>query len=198
MIERRIRSDYARETEFFAGPSDIGECLLREVGCNLEEQGPRRGQPRVRIRDYAQQSKERVVLLQSAQALRIRRADVERDVISNRRESPKTVEVIGRSFLEWGHLGLPEIDANRHRGSERALAQMLETLRDNIGTIVVESEAINQGLLFWVAKDSRSRISRLRFGGDGADFHKAESERLPGGDGNAVLIETGGETNWIS
>ena len=72
---------------------------------------------------------------------------------------------------------------------------MLKTLRDDIGAIVVESEPINQGLLFWVAKDARSRITRLRFGGDGADLQEDQSECLPGGDGNTVLIETGGETD---
>ena len=43
MIERRVRSDYAGETKFFASASDFGECFLREIGCNLEEQGFRRG-----------------------------------------------------------------------------------------------------------------------------------------------------------
>ena len=137
------------------------------------------------------------MLLQSAQTRRVGRADVEHDVIGDRCELPKAVEVVRPSFLERSCLGFTEIDANRNRRRQSALTQTPETCADHIGAIIIEAEPVDQRLLFWVTKNARPRISRLRFGGHGADLDEAKPERLPGGNCHAVLVEAGGKTDGI-
>src|SRR6202011_3412571 len=70
--------------------------------------------------------------------------------------------------------------------------------RDRIRPLVVESEAIDQRRLFWESKNARFRISGLRFSSHSADLNETKTERGQRGQGNAVLIETGGQSDRIS
>ena len=147
---------------------------------------------------YVTTSEQRLVVLQRAQAGRVRRADVERDVIGERREQPEGEEVIGGRFLQRRDARFAEIDADRDRRRPRARAQPAQALGDHFCAVVVEPEPVDQRLLARVTKDARPRISRLRLRRDGADLDEAEPERFPSRDRDAVFIETGGEPDRIA
>ena len=140
---------------------------------------------------------ERLFLLQVAQARRVRRADVEHDVISEFVQAPKRIKVILDGVFERSGFRFADVDADGDSRPAPARPQFRQTLRDDIGAVIVEAEAIDERLLHGITKDSRPRISRLRLRGDGADFDETETERFPRGERDAVLVEAGRETDWI-
>ena len=63
---------------------------------------------------------------------------------------------------------------------------------EGIEPIVVETQAVDQGLGFGQAEHARFGIARLRFGGDSAHFNKAETHRTQAIDTTGVFVQTGG------
>ena len=51
--------------------------------------------------------------------------------------------------------------------------------------------------MFGETKNTRSRITQLRLGCDGADFDEAKAKRCPCRQCDAVLIEPGGKPDWV-
>ena len=61
------------------------------------------------------------------------------------------------------------------------------------GAVVVEPHPVEQRAVVGQPEHPRWRIARLRLRGDGADLGVAESQRAPGLQARAVLVETGGQ-----
>src|ERR1041385_5242451 len=109
----------------------------------------------------------------------------------------KAVEIIRWGLFERRHFRLAQIDSDRDRRASRTVAQLLQTRRDDVRAVVVETEAIDEGQLLRIPKNARPRIARLRLSRNRADLDEAKTERLPGRNGHAILIEAGREADRI-
>src|ERR1700730_13972126 len=107
------------------------------------------------------------------------------------------MQIIVRRLINGREFGFANVDADRNCRPTTTLAEPTQTVRHDIGAVVVETETINQRLLLAVAKNARPRISLLRLRCHGADFDETETKRRPGRKSNPVLIEAGGQTNRI-
>ena len=117
--------------------------------------------------------------MQRAQAGRVGRTDVQRDVIGERMQFSKAIEVILRRLLDWRGAGFTDVDSNRDGRPFAARAQPLQPPDDSVGTVIVKSERIDQRRLTGKAKDPRFGIARLRLSCDGADLDETEPECSP-------------------
>src|SRR5258706_15622634 len=70
-------------------------------------------------------------------------------------------------------------------------------MRNRIRAIVIKAKSIDQPSLLWQTKDPRFWISRLWLGCDRADFNKTKAESGPRRQGQAILIQAGGQADWI-
>jgi len=123
---------------------------------------------------------------------------IQNDVIGKLTKETEGVEVIvGRPF-QRRRPRFAEVDADRDRRPASARVQFAQLPGDRIRPFVIESEAIDQRRLLRESKNARLRISGLRFGGHSADLNETKTERGQRGQGNAVLIETGGQSDRIS
>jgi hypothetical protein len=77
------------------------------------------------------------------------------------------------------------------------LPQARQAIGDHIGAIIIEAEPVNQRLLSWITENPRPRIAGLGPGSDGSDLDKAKPECFPGGNGDPVFVESGGQTDRV-
>src|SRR4029450_6336054 len=135
--------------------------------------------------------------LQFAQARRVRRANVQGNVISKFTKQPAGVEVIIRRVLKRRRLRFTDVDPDRNRRPSPAFAQFVHPFRYNIGAVIVKTEPVHQRLSFREAKDPRFGVSGLGFGGDRADLDETKAERCPCRNRNAVFIQPRCKSDWI-
>src|SRR5690349_20806602 len=107
------------------------------------------------------------------------------------------MKIIFRRLVDRRGLRLPQIDPDRNLRPAAALPQLTQTISDDIRAIVVETETINQRVVFGITKHTRLRISRLRLCGDRPDFNEPKAQRLPRRERYSVFIESRGETHRI-
>jgi len=93
-------------------------------------------------------------------------------------------------------LDLPRLIPSGIRRRPRARLTR-QAARDGLGSLVVKTHAIDDGLLRWITKRPRTRISLLRQGSDRADLHMAKTKRRRRPPGAGVFVETGRQTHGI-
>src|ERR1700730_2070295 len=194
MISRRVGRNNSSDLILLTRRDNIAELGERKVGLNFY-QNRFRG---AIFRGYSlEQDRQQLALLERAQARRIRRADVENEVVGEIPQPAKRLQVIVRRLVNGREFGFANVDADRNCRPATAFAQPAQTVGHDIGAVVVEAETINQRLLLAVAENARPRISRLRLGRYGPDFDETETKRRPGRKSDTVFIEAGGQTNRI-
>src|SRR5437667_12911634 len=72
---------------------------------------------------------------------------------------------------------------------------MCKAIGNHFRAVIVESEPIDQRALFWITKDARARIARLRLRSHCSNFNKRKSERFPRRQRDAIFIQSSGEPN---
>ena len=117
-----------------------------------------------------QQVVERGRLLQIAQARRIRRGDVDGEVARNGREHLDQFDVVGGAV--GGILVGPDIDAD----DAAVMRARRETPQHGFGAVIVETHAVDDGLVALQPEQPRPRIADLRQRRHRADLDKAEAE----------------------
>src|SRR4029453_5113989 len=66
-------------------------------------------------------------------------------------------------------------------------------ISNHFRAVIVETQPIDQRAFFWITKDARARIARLRLCGHCSNFNKEKHERLPRWYRDAIFVQTGGE-----
>src|SRR5205085_2914654 len=70
---------------------------------------------------------------------------------------------------------------------------MCKAIGNHFRAVIVESEPIDQRAFFWITKNARARIARLRLRSHSSNFNKRKSERFPRRERDAIFIQTSGE-----
>src|SRR5205085_6824604 len=78
-----------------------------------------------------------------------------------------------------------------------ASPQSAQSTRNCVGAVVVETETVDQRILFRETKDSRLRITRLRRRGDRADLDKTKPKRRPCRQRDPIFVESSSQPNRV-
>src|SRR6266550_4355501 len=70
---------------------------------------------------------------------------------------------------------------------------MCQTISNHFRAVIVETEPIDQRAFFWITKNARARIARLRLRRDRPNFDKRKSERFPRRERNTIFVQAGCE-----
>ena len=140
------------------------------IGGDFQEQRDLGGHRAQRRRRVAQELAQVLRLLEGAQLRRIRRADVERQIVGGGRQPLDARAVIARGVGELGAPALADADAARHAARRRA-----QRRGGALGARVVEAHAVHDRALGRKAEHPRARIARLRMGGEGPALDEAET-----------------------
>ena len=74
---------------------------------------------------------------------------------------------------------------------------MLQPVCDCLGSVVIKAHAVDEGKIFWQAKQTRFWISGLCQWSDGADFDMTESECFQFAQILGIFIEAGGQPHRV-
>ena len=112
-----------------------------------------------------------IARLKFAQSRRIRRADVERNVIGKLAELTETMEIILRRFFQRRRFRFADVDPDPAvLRPASASAQFSQARRNCIRAVVIEAEAVDERLLLRETEDAWSRISGLPLAGLTLEF----------------------------
>src|SRR5690606_38177388 len=140
--------------------------------------------------DTGKERRKLLLALQVAEAGRVRRGDVDRQIVGERRKHADARDIV-RGAVVAVAIGA-DIDAEDASG----LAPV-EALGEGLVTLIIEAQAVDERAVARQPEKPRQRIARLGERRDGADFDEAEAEAEElVGDG-AVLVEAGGKTDRI-
>src|SRR5581483_939895 len=135
--------------------------------------------------------------LQVAQAGRVRRAHVDREVVGEGRERGDRAPEVGELGVRVADRGARAADVDADRDRRAAREATAKAGRDRLRTRAVEAEAIHERAVRGEAEEPRRRIPRLRESGHGPELGEAEAERLPKVGRDAVLVEARGEPDRV-
>ena len=146
--------------------------------------------------DGAQQRLEPVDGLQVAQARCVRRGDVDDEVVGVRREQGGALLVVADGVLLGDHLGLADVDAERHAGAATGAVEPPrgQPAGHHLGAVVVEAHPVDDRAVGRQPGQPRLRVAGLRLTGDGADLDEPEAHVGQRVDADGVLVEARRET----
>lgn len=73
----------------------------------------------------------------------------------------------------------------------------IEAIDEGVEPLIVEAKPIDDGAIWAQSKDAGAGIALLRARRDGAAFDKTKARRKHGVWGFAILVEAGGQTDWV-
>ncbi len=130
--------------------------------------------------------------LQFAQFRRVRRTDIDRDVIGNIVNSVEARQIIRYGFLNRNVARFADVDA------QNAFGPVLPNMFCELGgAAIIKAGAIDEGAVSRQAEKTWPRIAWLRHSGNRADFNKTEAQRRQGLRGRSVLIKPRRQSNRI-
>jgi hypothetical protein len=195
VIQGCVRCDNSSDAVLLGGRHDLFELRDGKIGRDFQQHWF--GTCLILLANGAEQLLERFVFLQRAKAGRVRRADVQDNVIGERGQKTERIKIIRDRFFDRRDLRFADVDADGNAWPTAALAQFSQACRDSVGTVIVESEPVDQRALLRITENARPRVPRLGLCRNGADFDEAKTERGPGGNCDAILIEASGQADWI-
>ncbi len=164
-----------------------GAIFSNKGGLTLE---PVAGGPRA-----VDQFGQRPLALQSAQARRVGRGDIDDEIIGQRSEAGHTQFVIGggvdRIFI------LAEIDADDAWADAMPAVTGDEPAATAVHAIIVEAHAVDDGAVLDQAEQARARIAGLRARGDAADLDKAETQSQGAAIAFRILVKARGQADRV-
>ena len=172
---------------------DVLEAASVEIGRDLDEERAARLGLVARGDDALNEIIERVAPLQVAQARRVRRRDVDRQIVGQRREGPDAEHIV-RDAVGRVPVGA---DVDAHHAHRAAGRPPHEARTGPLEALVVEAEAVDDGRVLRQAEQSRTGVAVLRSRRQRADLHEAETERQHRARNLGVLVEAGGEPERI-
>src|ERR1700730_2762162 len=75
---------------------------------------------------------------------------------------------------------------------------MCKTISNHFRAVIVETESIDERAFFWITKNTRARIARLRLRSHRSNFDKGKPERFPGGERNTIFVQTSSEPDAMT
>ena len=193
--DRRVGRDDPVQTDRERQVGDAEHVVVGEVGCDLHQQRNPAGDRLHRGQDGF----ELLHRLEVAQPRRVRRADVDDQVVGVRRQQPGGLLVVAHRLVLGDELGLADVHAEhrppRIRAGRRPRASNLAA--------TASAPSLLKPIRFTTARSSGSRNSRgarvagLRLAGDRADLDVAEPERAEAVDADRVLVEAGGQAEHV-
>ena len=153
--------------------NDVIEFGETQIGCDLEQHRRVAGvlpHAFARIDDLCQQIVERRSLLQVAQARRVRRRHIDREIARHRRKDLDQFHIIGDAV--GGILVGADIDSD-NAALMRAPGQAPQL---RFRPVIVEPHAIDHGLVALQAEQPRPWIAGLRLRRHSADLDKTETQ----------------------
>ena len=195
VIQGRVRGDNSSDAVLLGGRDDLFQLGERKIGRDFQQHWFRASL--IFVTNGAEQLLERFVFLQRAEAGRVRRADVEDNVIGERGQEAERIKIIRHRLFDRRDLRFADVDADGDGRPAAALAQFSQARRDDVGAVVVKPEAVDQRALLWITENARLRIPGLGLRGNGADLDKAKAERGPGGNRDSILVEAGSEADRV-
>ena len=190
----RVAHDHAVDLARPCHADDVVELGEREIGRDLDQ---KRRRPRALAHavahvDHARQKIiEAGCALQIAQAGRIRRGDIHRDVACDRRKDFDQSDIIGHA------IGTVAIGADIDPDNPALVHALGEARQDRILAVIVEAEPVDHRLIGIEPENARARIALLRARRDGADLDKAEPKAKQRIRHLAVLVEAGRDADGI-
>lgn len=189
--DRRVRGDHSSR---IMAAANVHRCLdpcIIEVGSDLHEQRLR-SELAIPILQGAEQFVEAIGPLQVTEIRRVRGRNVDRDVIRNWMDQIESRKVVLDGLFVRHILILANVHANNAFAVE-----FRQSIGDRFGTVVVESQPIDQCLILREPQQPRPFVSRLRFQRYRPDFDKSEPQRGKLIHDPPILIETGGNADRI-
>ena len=129
--------------------------------------------------------------LEASQTRRVRRRDIDGDVIAKAGERRDADRVIAAA------IGRCLVRSDIHANDARRAAPRLEPPRHRLDALAVEAVAVDHGLIRRQAKQARPRVARLRQRRHATDLDGAKAKAQATIDRLAVLVEAGGEAERI-
>ncbi len=164
--------------------------MIVEVGGDLQEHRHRPREAGVGRHHAREQRGEGGAALKLAQALGVRRGDVDGGEVD---EGAGDAEHLGEVGGAVGAVLVgAEVEADDAAGRAGG-----EAGGDGGGAVVVEAEAVDDGAVPGQAEQARARVAGLRPRGGGADLDEAEAGAAERGEGVGVLVEAGGEAERV-
>ena len=175
--------------------SDAVELLIVEIGRNLHQHRLFRSTRCQRERpilctDCREQFAQRVGILQPSKTRRVGRADIDCDVVGTRPDLSERSQIVFVRGLVGDLFVAPDVDAQ-----PVARASRLETLRGCGGTVIVETEAVQQRAVRCEPEEARLWVPRLRERGHRPHLNGAEAERPQTGMPSRLFVEAGGQSH---
>jgi len=184
--DRRVADDQRIDPAIDRGAGDVVDLRRVEIGRDLEEQ--RRRAPRGDA--GGDEVAQRRAMLQIAQAGGVGAADIDRDVIRDRRGVGDAVDVIGDAV--GGVLVRADIDA------ENAVALGCARARQRGGqAAIIEPHPVDDRAILDQAKQAGLRVARLGQRGERAHLDTAEAQAEPAGNGAGILVDARREADGV-
>lgn len=132
--------------------------------------------------------------LECSQPRRVGRADVDDEKVGQTPKFFQGIDKVGCGYFERRLFGFAEVNPQGKFLVARGFGQRVG---QGVGAAVVESHAIDEGVGFGDSEEAGLGIAGLGVPRDAADFAEAESQRLPGGNGDSVFVHSGGEADGV-
>ena len=142
----------------------------------------------------AEQAVQRFVALQRTQVFGVGAGDVHRHVVGVWVHTGQGDEVIVGGVLDRCGGVFADVQAQQHGVAARGLSapRALHIGHEGVQALVVEAQAVDQGVGLRQAEHARLGVARLRFGRDRADLHKTKTHGAQAVDTTRVFVQTGG------
>ena len=132
-----------------------------------------------------------MALLQVAQARRVRRGDVDREIARDRRKGLDQRDIVADA------VGRILVGADIDADDAGKLRARRKSSKHGLGAVIVEAHAVDHGLVALEAEQPRPRIAALRLRRHRADLDKAEAEPQQRVRHLGVLVEARGHADRI-
>lgn len=136
----------------------------------------------------------RLFLLEFSQPRGVGRAEVDDEKVGQRPKFFQRINKIGGGFFQRRLFGFAEVDP---QGKFSIATGLCKSHGKSVSAAVVETHAIDESGGFGDSEEAGLRIAGLGMPGDAANFAESESQCLPRGNGDSILVHSGGEANGI-
>jgi len=189
--DRGVRHDEAfdavRQREF----GDVGASVVIEVRRDFDQEGNAACKGFACSCDRLEQRLQFVLVLQAAEARRVGRRDVDRDIRAQRAEFLETGDVVGDAVC----CVLVGADVDAADAGVALDGGQVSSRRGD--AFIVEPQAVDDGLVFNQTEDARLRVAGLRARRHRSGFDKSETEGQHRFRDLRVLVKAGRESNRV-
>ena len=142
-----------------------------------------------------EQGVQRLVALQCAQVLGVGTADVDRHIVGPGIHPFESLQIIAGCLLDRG--GGILADVQPQQAARMGRPARLHVADEGLKPIIVEPEAVDDGLCLGQAEQTWLGIAGLGAWRDRSHFHEAEAHGFPGADAARILVQSCRQTDPV-